>query len=140
MLFDEQIKFIESLNVMILTTFEETINEYSEVLKGYIIDKQLYTKGIDGNNKKLKGYSRFTIQIKKSKQQPVDRTTLKDSGDFYISIRVEAFDDRFEISSNVPYDSDLVEKYGRDILKISSENMAEFINTHYLSNLKRKLK
>lgn len=73
----------------------------SELVK--IIQVRLYDKGTTAegeklrtdfaksNNKKLKGnlgfYSKNTESIKKGKDQPIDKVTLKDTGEFYESFK-----------------------------------------------------
>jgi len=90
----------------------ETIDNKSFIIKDYIVRKQLYDKGVDGKEKRLKGYTRTTIRYKISKGQPADRTTLKDKGDFHVSITIDAYPDRFEISSSVSHSKYLIAKYG----------------------------
>lgn len=138
-IFDKQIKLINDLESGIFKILEESIREFDFVLKDYVVNKQLFQQGIDGNGKKLPGYSRTTIKIKLSKGQPVDRTTLHDEQRFTDSIRIDAFTDRFEISSDVPYDKFIVKRYGRDVLKITDENFGEFMKVYYLPKLKQFL-
>jgi hypothetical protein len=135
-MFEKQLKYIDELERNVDNTFEKTIIDYGFVLKDYIINKQLFREGIDGNGKKLAGYTRTTIRMKIAKGDPTDRTTLRDRGEFYAHIEINAFSDRFEVTSNVPYDQYIFKRYGRDILKITKENMMDFMFTYFLPNLK----
>ena len=136
MLFAKQIEFIENFEKTIFEVLQKTINDNDFVIKDYIINKQLFREGIDGNNKKLEGYRRTTIKLKKAKGDPIDRTTLRDSGEFYSQIQVDAFSDRFEISSNVSHDVFIIKKYGIDVLKVTHENLSEFMQKYFIKNLK----
>jgi len=138
MLFKSQIRFVEDFERKFLLHFKETIEKNSFIIKNYVIKKQLYDKGIDGNTKRLKGYTRTTIRYKISKGQPSDRTTLKDKGDFYASITIDAYFDRFELSSNVSHTKYLIKRYGQEILKPTVENMNEFMRVHFIPSLKNK--
>lgn len=86
--------------------------------------EQLYS-GKDSNNNSLGTYSLKTILIKEKKQQPTDRVTLFDTGDFYSSLYLVKKEKRLEIDSN---DSDqtkvnkLLDIYGENIFGVSEEN------------------
>lgn len=135
-LFDKQISFIDSLEKQIFNVLRDSININGIEIKDYIIEKQLYEKGIDGNEKRLKGYTRQTIRYKISKGQPADRTTLKDEGIFHASITIDAYADKFIVSSDVGYAKYLVKRYGDKIMKPSVRNMTEFFNKHFIPDLK----
>jgi hypothetical protein len=136
-LFDTQINFINGLEAALFRVMEETVQQFDFVMKDYIINKQLFTQGIDGNSVKLPGYKRTTIRYKIAKGDPTDRTTLRDEGSFYRSIEITATSQYFVVSSDVPYDDKLTKKYGKDILKITNENMREFMDVYFLPNLKK---
>lgn len=131
-------EFIDTLEKSIQDVFRESIEVSGFVLKEYLVNDQLYEKGIDGDGNKITpGYKRTTIRIKIGKGQPVDRVTLHDKEEFVDSIEINAFNDRFEISSNVSYDKYILKKYGRNVLKITNENMREFLEDFYLPRLKQ---
>ena len=116
---------------------EQTINAFDFVLKDYVINKQLFREGIDGDGERLEGYKRTTIRLKIRKGDPADRTTLRDEGDFHASIQIDAFSDRFEVSSGVGYDKYILKRYGRNVLKITNENFREFMENYFIPNLKQ---
>lgn len=138
--FARQIKFIESVEKTIFIQMKQTIESFGFVLVDYIANKQLFQRGIDGDEKKLAGYARTTIRIKIGKGQPVDRTTTVDEGDFHASITVDAFSDRFEVSSNVAHDKFIIKRYGKNVLKITDKNMTEFMKVYFLPNLRRNVR
>ena len=135
--FYKQKKFISEFETKLFQLMQQTIDTFGFVLVDYVVNKQLFDKGIDGDGNRLAGYARTTIRLKLRKGQPVDRTTTRDEGEFHASVYVDAFSDRFEVSSNVPHDKYIVKRYGRNILKITDENIREFMNIHFLPNLKR---
>lgn len=136
MIFAKQIKFVNELEENIFPTFRDVLKQFDFVVKDYVVNKQLFQKGIDGNKERLPGYSRTTIRLKISKGQPVDRTTLHDSEKFVASIEIDAFSDRFEVSSNVSYDKYIIKRYTKDVLKPTKENMEDFFRVYFLPNLK----
>jgi hypothetical protein len=136
-IFEKQIKFIEDFESTIFRTFEQTVQEFDFVLKDYVINKQLFRQGIDGDGKKLPGYKRTTIRAKLRKGDPIDRTTLRNEGEFYSHIQIDAFSDHFEITSNVEHDKFIIKRYGRNVLKITEDNFQEFMRNFYLPNLKK---
>ena len=135
--FQNQIDFVSQMEDQLFLSLQRAIESFGFVIKDFIVNKQLFQKGIDGNSKRLAGYSRITIKIKRSKGQPTDRTTLHDSERFVGSIEIKAFSDRFVVSSNVPYVGKLVKQYGKDIFKLTDENLAEFLTKFYLPILKQ---
>lgn len=138
-IFNKQKRFIETLEETLLNQLKDSINAFNFVLKDFIVNKQLFREGIDGNGKKLEGYKRTTIRMKIRKGDPADRTTLRDEDNFHTSIRIDGFDDRFEVSSDVNHDKFILKRYGRDVLKITDENFREFMENYFLPNLKSKI-
>lgn len=135
-IFSRQIKFIEEVQRDFNKIVQQTILKYDFVLKDYVVNKQLFQKGIDGDGKRLPGYSRTTIRLKISKGQPADRTTLHDTQEFAASIQIDAFSDRFEISSNVSHTKYLMKRYGKNIIKPTDENFKEFLTNYFIPNFK----
>lgn len=98
--------------------------------------------GTDGYTSSIQPpYTARTIKNKIKKGQPVDRVTLRDTGDFYKSLRVEFDEDGFYITST---DEDLMnllkEKYGSPILRLSDSNMSILLHEFIRPSLKEKLK
>lgn len=93
-------------------------------------EQQLYEQGVNRLGVKLSDfapYSPYTIEIKKMKGQPTDRVTLRDTGDFHESFYIEVGNDRFEIRASDWKAEKLMKKYGRGILGLTQENLAELI-------------
>lgn len=136
-IFEDQIKFIENVEKHLFTELQVNINQFSNVLKDFLVGGQLYDHGMDGNNDRLPGYSRFTIRMKIRKGDPYDRTTLKDKGNFHDSIEVTGTPYYILISSNDSKAKKLVKRYGEDILRISIQHFSIFFNEYYIPNLKK---
>lgn len=136
-MFAAQLAFIDNLPNRIEQSFRETVEEHGLELKEYIVNEQLFERGVDGDEKRLEGYKRTTIRYKIAKRQPVDRTTTRDEGIFHAYIDVRAFSDYFEVTTNVSYDKYILKRYGRNILKVTNANMTQFLNTYFIKNLKR---
>ena len=96
---------------------------------------QLFKDGIDIDGKILKShvakegnfYADSTIKIKKRKGQPVDRVTLKDTGEFYDSSKIDLDSDGFEIEADdLKNGFNLVKRWG-PVLGLTKENTALLI-------------
>ena len=102
------------------------IDESLKELESYIIAlntrKQLYDKGIDSTGRPLRPYTNFTKSIKRRKGQPVNRTTLKDTGDFYEGFKVKEYGNFLELMSTDNKSQKLKDKYGTDIFGLTPEN------------------
>ena len=72
-------------------------------------------------------YSPLTIQIKKMKGQPTNRVTLRDEGDFESSFFLQVNNEQFEIKAADFKTEELIQKYGRSILGLTQEHVAELI-------------
>ena len=121
-MFTTQKEFITEIEEGVFEEMNRSITMNGFVLENYIVEKQLFEKGIDGSGQRLEGYARTTIRIKIKKGQPVDRTTLRDDNEFHPSIQIDAFSDRFEVSSDVSHAKWILNRYGRNVMKITKEN------------------
>ena len=107
----------------------ESALRHSNIIEDSITEEQLFEKGIDGLGKSLPSYSPVTVQLKKLKGQPFDRTTLRDTGEFHSSIKVKLQRDGIKIESDpIKEDTNLLEVYGEEILFLTEENLTEFRN------------
>ncbi len=96
-------------------------------LKKYIIKlntiDQLFDDGIDSLGDSLGEYSPFTVELKKIKGQPTDRITLKDTGKFYKTFKIEVKNDSFFINANpIKEDNNLFDDFGYEIVGLTEEN------------------
>lgn len=94
---------------------------------------QLYAKGVNRLGVRIDEYQPYrplTIQVKIEKRQPYDRVTLKDTGEFYDSFYVETAEDRFYIKASDEKTNWLIKKYGSEILGLTNDSLAEFINDY----------
>jgi hypothetical protein len=106
---------------------------------------QLYELGIDSKGVALEDiggeYSAFTIAEKIRKGQPIDRITLKDSGEFYDSFEVVADSVGFNfIVDPLKGDNNLFEDWGQDIVGLFPPNLKIVINKmlqRYIQETKR---
>jgi len=135
-LFRRQKEFIDKLEIEFFAILRDTINDFDFVVKDFIINKQLFREGIDSTGEKMPGYKRLTIRYKLAKGDPADRRTLRDSGEFYESIRIEAFNDRFEVSSDVTHAKWIIYHHSEKVLGLTKENLKEFFQNYYLPKLK----
>lgn len=91
--------------------------------------EQLFDKGIDSEGVRLDvargyGYANVTKQIKAQKGQPTDRITLKDTGEFYQSFRVDVREGVITINADAQKDdTNLFDEWGVDILGLTEESI-----------------
>lgn len=94
---------------------------------------QLFEKGINSDGISLEEiggeYSPVTVQIKTEKGQPVDRITLKDTGEFYDTWVVRLGSKEFEIAANPLKDeTNLFDEWGEEIVGLTDESLDKLIN------------
>ena len=80
--------------------------------------EQLFKKGIDSKGVTLGVYAPFTIEIKKSKGQPTNHITLRDTGDLYNTWTVKM------VKGDIVIDANFI-KDGEDI--IEKNRLSEFV-------------
>jgi len=108
-------------------------------LKALVLDlnfqSQLYEKGVDAAGNLLGYYSPFTVRYKRSIAGSIgndtrsDHITLKDTGEFYNSGRVEKVPGGIVIDAetNKGGGDDLAVEFGKKILGLSNESIQELI-------------
>jgi len=128
---------VNKLEAVINPSIRESVDKNKNVIKTAQTDAQMFA-GITSKGTSIRPfpYAKSTINYKKRKGQPTDRITLKDSGDFYDSIEVEARPVDFIISTQITYSIFLVAKYA-DILGLTAENLQNFVTTYTLPIIKK---
>jgi hypothetical protein len=107
--------------------------EFKDFVLNLNKNNQLYDSGVDANgNRLISEFARFgrvyadrTIIEKEATNQPTDRVTLKDSGDFYRSFDLEltSNNDFLITADTTKSDNDLIDVWGEDILGLTKENI-----------------
>ena len=125
------------VNVLVLDTIEAN----QELIIDTITEKQLFQHGEDGNGEKLPlPYAEKTQMIKRAKGQPIDRITLKDTGDFYASMVMVRQADSVR-TYFTDYKSDrLYKDWGAEIGSISKRNLGEIVDSDIKEDFIRSLR
>lgn len=104
----------------------DILKENESVVLKLNTDDQLYKKGVRSDGVKLasiKPYANSTVRIKRSKGQPTNRVTTRDTGRFHSSFRAKDQGDKLEIDSEgVDYAKYLEKKYGKQIYDLTDQN------------------
>lgn len=122
---------------------EDIVRDKEDVIVSAIADDQLYRRGINGKGKKIMDYMPYTartIQIKKRKGQPTTRVTLRDTGAFHKSMYIVFDSEGFYITASDEKTQGLVEKYGREIFRLTDKNLTRVVRSHVRKELIKKLK
>lgn len=133
---DQLTDTIEKLKLSINESIRKSVDQNKTVIKTMQTDDQMFSGTNSAGGVISPSYRQSTINYKKRKGQPFDRVTLKDSGNFYDSIEVEARPSDFIISTKISYSIFLVEKYAQ-ILGITNTNLQTFLNTYTLPIIKK---
>lgn len=91
----------------------------------FLNQEQMYEKGIDSKGESLGEYSNFTIGKKIEKGQRYDHVTLKDTGDFYNSMKFKNGKDGFTISANMVKPDTNLETIFPNALGLTDESLQE---------------
>lgn len=132
-------KFDEVLGKELVKTI---LDQEEEVIEA-ITQDQLYNRGVNGNDTEIMSYAPYapsTIKKKIKKGQPYNRVTLRDTGEWYNSLRLVYDVDGFVVTSTDDKNKYLKEKYGPKILKIDRANLNKIIKEKVRPVLVAKLK
>jgi len=125
----EYAKRVSKLRSEVLFRVIFSINEIKEEIIYLNTQEQLFEKGIDSEGVRLDvargyGYANVTKKIKAQKGQPTDRITLKDTGEFYQSFRVDVREGVITINADAQKDdTNLFDEWGVDILGLTEESI-----------------
>lgn len=134
-----------------LNDLKNNINDYIrlEIIEdeAFICDmnseNQLFEKGITRNGTEIEKYAPYTkntITIKAIKNQPTNRVTLRDTGDFHSSFVVYTDDSKFYIDATDWKTNKIGEKYGEEIFGLTDYNLNELIWEYIYPMLIEKMK
>ena len=122
---------------------EDVVRDKEGVIVSAIADDQLYRRGINGKGEKIMDYMPYTaktIKNKRKKGQPTTRVTLRDTGAFHESMFVVFDSEGFYITASDEKTQDLVEKYGKEIFRLTNKNFTRIIRSHIRKELTKRLK
>ena len=122
---------------------EDIVSDKEDVIVSAIADDQLYRRGINGKGEKIMDYMPYTaktIKNKRKKGQPTTRVTLRDTGAFHESMFVVFDSEGFYITASDEKTQDLVEKYGKEIFRLTNKNFTRIVRSHIRKELTKRLK
>lgn len=100
---------------------------------------QLYIDGIDSESKRLREYSLNTEAYKLAKGQPIDRTTLFDTGSFYRQWVVQVSNTDINFNSTDSKTPDLENKYGSKIFGLTTKNKSLYSFGAFYDGVKKHI-
>lgn len=132
-LLDTAFKSIDKVTKELTKVAQESVKKNEGIITA-LNTANLYA-GKNANNKSLDAiggaYKPITVEIKKEKGQPYNRTTLRDTGDFYEGFFVDVKKDIWQVESEDSKRDKLVERYGKDIFG-NTEKDETMINKQYI--------
>lgn len=101
-------------------------------------ESQLEEQGVNALGVGIHTYAPYapkTVYLKQKKGQPWDRVTLRDTGKFHQSFRLQFTNDGFVITSGSDLTPELVNKYGPNIFGLTPESKGYLIRSIILPEL-----
>lgn len=111
----------------------QVVADNDDVIVEMNTDDQLFARGVNRNNVAIADYAPYagqTILFKELKNQPTDRVTLRDSGDFHNSFYIELLGDGFEIKAVDEKTEELEMKYGEEIFGLADFSVFNFAHNY----------
>ena len=145
----KEMKMLWSRLEKVYFNIEPTMQKTIQNNETYIVKKnagQMFS-GIRADNKPIKpSYAMATIEYKKKKQQPFNRVTLRDSGDFHFKhLKVFARRTDFVIDTSLtgsrPYGFLMSKnRYGEEILGLTPDNLQDLAKTKVIPAIEKLFK
>jgi len=108
----------------------DAAHENEAIIIDYVIEDQLFERGVDGNEQTLGEYSPITVSIKQIKGQPTDRITLRDSEDWGRSTYLFIGPGMMEVRTTDDKTGEIFFKYGEEVLKVTDDNIQDFVDEY----------
>lgn len=131
--FDKKIRELRVIKRNLDKVAGQSALRNSNILEDAITQDQLFEKGEDGLGNPLGEYSDFTKLFKETiagqlgRSTRSDHITLKDTGEFYESIKVELTSKGILINSKPQKeDTNLIDEFGKEILFVNEQNLEAF--------------
>lgn len=115
----------------IITEYEAEICDMNAV-------EQMYEQGVNAAGERIMEYAPYspiTIEYKRAKGQPVNRVTLRDTGDFHASFYLTVEADKFRIYAGDEKTARLVQKYGAGIFGLTPQNIGVMLSEYVYPGL-----
>jgi hypothetical protein len=110
-------------------------------VQDYVLQDQLFERGINADGKIIGYYSATTEFLSGGEKKEGTPYTLKDTGEFYESFKIEASDDGFVINADGEKIGgvNLFDQYGEEIVGLTEENLERltqlFLKDRVLENI-----
>ncbi|HET8839744.1 MAG TPA: hypothetical protein VFM82_12210 [Flavobacteriaceae bacterium] len=138
--FADEIKIIAGIPAIIDETIKRTVQENDFVIKEYNITKQLDEQGEDAKGKKIKpGYSNPYKRTRIKRGLQVEYVDTHFTGKFHAQLEIVAENGQFKIVSKLDYAEHVIKRYGKRILGIQQQYLADFVNDFLLPELKKAI-
>ena len=137
------IKRLKALQDGIYEEIQEAFDKKQVEVIEYNTNKQLFKKGERSDNARLiPKYAESTKRIKRKKGQRISNVTLRDTGAFYKSIKVDAREEEVEIKTDgsLDYSDHLENRYGALIYGLQPKFLRQFYNRFIKKRVKRLVK
>ena len=137
------IKRLKTLQDGIYEEIQDAFNRKQAEVLDYNTNKQLFKKGERADGARLiPKYAESTKRIKRKKGQRISNVTLRDTGAFYKSIKVDARAEEVEINTNgsLDYSDHLENRYGAQLYGLQPKFLKQFYNRFIKKRVKRLVK
>ena len=132
---------LKELKASINKGIQTSIQANEQVLINQQTNEQFFEGKDSMNVNFVPDYATSTKKYKQRNGQPTNRVTLKDSGDLYDSITIQANTTQAIISTNIEYFKYLVAHYGNNtILGIQDDAMEAFLVRYTLPEIEKNFK
>lgn len=128
--FDQKIRPLEDFQNDAPRRILDQVQDVEQQVVAWNADEQMFAAGVRSDGSDITpAYTPFTVRLKGFKGQPTDRVTLRDTGDFHDSLRLEFQADEFSIVAGDWKEAKLKAKYGDLILGLTDANVQRLIDT-----------
>lgn len=137
-MFDKVVKKLNNIDMSLIAL--EAFKDNKEIAFDMNTEEQLFGQGVDSFGRSLGDYAPLTVILRSEAGLPVDRITLKVTGDFYDGWEGDFNSWPVMFTSSDPKTGELLFMFGSDIFGLTDQNLKKLIDEQILESINDKFK
>jgi hypothetical protein len=135
MIFAKEIALFKSIEEMIPTIIMQSVKSNEFKILEYNRGQMLI--GQDSKSRKIGMYSKKWALERKKRGLQIEHIDLAFSGKFQATLEIVTHSDSFEIKANVPYQDNIFDMFGKEVLGIQQEFLTDFVEEVLYFDIKK---
>lgn len=132
---DKFTNLLQSLGQVIIETYKSTET------KAAVFNKTQLAEGKKSDGTQIGTYSNMWANIRQSRGRQTEFVDLNFSGKHYDNLGFKKITEEYaELGSNISYESDITDRYGKDVYGLTQENTETYAKNSWLKEFAYQIK